>query len=394
MRGDQIKSELLGTLFAVDSQYANKITEVLNATEIARRETSEDIDASHFYQEKENVAIITIDGVTIKKNTWFNAMSGNFVPYTAIHEYIDKAESNDNITDVIFAVDTNGGDVEGVDRLGDRIYNMKKNTHTMYLNKGFSAGIFYGTASQKVYAEEGAMLGSIGVLAIVPKKSEEDDGSITLVSKNAENKNCALNGDCMDKIQARIDEKEDLFHKRVVRNTSLSREQIIEDFDKGSIITAQKALDIGFIDGITTLDKLIDTLVLGAVPAQSKPAIISDDKKIQGVNMSQEIDLVAEAKKRVAGIVALGAQYGVSSEVVQKAIENDTDLSDFKDVCLEKQNNTIGALRATNTELEEKLKASIESQAGDGEATVTPKVEEQKDDTTQKVLDEASKVEV
>jgi ClpP class serine protease len=201
MRGEQLKAYLNNKFLAVCPAYLDTLIETANSEEIARIETSNDISPAHSYEEKENVAIITIDGTTVKKNTFMNAISGGFVPYDALYGYRNKAENNPKITDVVWHIDTRGGDVEGVDRLGELIHTSKKNTHTFYSNKGASAGIWYGTASKKRYADETAMLGSIGVMAIMNMPSEGNNNQLVKVSKNAKNKNCMLDGSCAERVE-------------------------------------------------------------------------------------------------------------------------------------------------------------------------------------------------
>jgi len=102
------------------------------------------------------------------------------------------------------------------------------------------------------------MIGSIGVMA--GYRESEEDGSIILVSKNAQNKNCSLNGDCKQKIQARIDDVETIFYERVVRNTELSKSEIASHFSYGDVISAIEAKEVGFIKEVTTFDALLKSL--------------------------------------------------------------------------------------------------------------------------------------
>lgn len=377
MRGEQLKAYLNNKFLAVCPAYLDTLIETANSEEIARIETSNDISPAHSYEEKENVAIITIDGTTVKKNTFMNAISGGFVPYDALYGYRNKAENNPKITDVVWHIDTRGGDVEGVDRLGELIHTSKKNTHTFYSNKGASAGIWYGTASKKRYADETAMLGSIGVMAIMNMPSEGNNNQLVKVSKNAKNKNCMLDGSCAERVEKAINEKENVFYARVMRNTGFTEEKIKSVFNEGDMITAKQALDAGFIDEITTIDALIETLVIGTVPAKSKPVNSNfKEKSMAGNENPEQVDLVAAERERTKQIASLGMMYGVAAETVAEAIASGTDLSAFKDVCLEAQSNKFKATQEESAkkieDLESRLNASIDAQATDGNATVEP----------------------
>jgi len=50
---------------------------------------------------------------------------------------------------ILFIVDTPGGDVAGVDNVGDKIFKTKLNTVTLYENLGASGGIWAFSASDK-----------------------------------------------------------------------------------------------------------------------------------------------------------------------------------------------------------------------------------------------------
>jgi len=408
MRSDHIKKYLNGRTFAVCPSYMEQVMDALNAEEIARVETSDDIAPSHSYQIRENVALISLDGETIKKNNFINAVSGSYVPYDAILSYIDKAEQDEKITDIIFDIDTRGGDTEGVDRLGDRIFNSSKNTHTFYSNKGMSAGIWFGTASDKVYAEESAKLGSIGVMAMMlgkktigvmammlGKKTDSDEEVMVMVSEGAENKNCSLNGDCEEVVQSMINETGKLFYSRVTRNTGFSKERIKEVFDSGRFISATKAKEEGFIDEVTTLDSLIKSLVTRAVPSQEKPAAIQN----KDITMSDQTDIdkaVALAKKRATSIAAIGASHGISAAVVSAAIEDDSTVEAFQTQVLATLQGNFEVATAATAEAENKLAEAIKTGASEDDgSTQTPKKSKDEDDTESKaILDAASKVEV
>lgn len=91
-----------------------------------------------------------------------------------------------------------------------------------------------------------------------------------------------LNGDCAYKFQARIDETEAIFFSRVTTSTGMSEDDIIKHFNSGETIPAKKAFEIGFIDGITTKKKLLETLA--TMPSEQEKIATTT----QGLTMTQE----------------------------------------------------------------------------------------------------------
>jgi len=256
MRGEQIKHYLAGTMLALEPNYAESLMETINSTAI---ETINTISEAHSYEKRGQTAIITIDGATTKKNTWINAMCGGLIGYDTIGQYIDKAENDPEVTTILFNVDSPGGEVAGVVEIGEKIFNSKKKTVTFYNNLGASAALFAFTGSKELYANETALIGSIGVMSGYYKQGKNDN-KVVLVSKNAKNKTCSVDEDCATKIQARIDSTEEIFYAKIQRNTGFTAEQIKTVFKEGDVISAREALDAGFIKGIMTLDALLATM--------------------------------------------------------------------------------------------------------------------------------------
>jgi ClpP class serine protease len=163
--------------------------------------------------------------------------------------------------------------VAGADEVGERIYNSKKRTIAFTPNMLASAGMWIFSNCDEVYAGEVAELGSIGVM-VAYRKEDEDGEKIMLTSKRAENKN-KIND---DKITARINEIEDIFYSRLIRNTGLSEENLASGFNKGETISATKAKNLGFVKEITTFDKLMKSLAV----------MPSDNEKITKKNLKGE----------------------------------------------------------------------------------------------------------
>lgn len=324
MRGEHVKAFLAGNYFAVCPSFLEMVVDTVNAGDI-KSETINDVTPSHSYEVRGNLAIISIDGAMTKKNTFVNALCGGFASYDIIDQYITKAENDSAVDTILFNVDTPGGEVAGVDEVGELIYASTKHTVTFYNNLGASAGIWAFSSSKEIYANETALLGSIGVIAGY-RQSGSGDGSVSIVSKNAKNKTCALNGDCAERIQARIDSLEEIFYSRVMRNTGFSAEQISKGFDFGSIITASEAQKMGFIKGITTLNSLINSLVKGATMPATEAKIASNSTEGTPMEFTQanfEALLAERDTLRATLEAAVAEGQNAMAEATAQAAERD-----------------------------------------------------------------------
>jgi len=355
MRGDYIKAELSSQPFAVLPKAMENVVSVLNAGDVARVENV--ANNSVEYEVVENVAVISIDGAMYKRD--MSGLCMSVASYEKIVKAIDSAESDSKVDTILFRVDTAGGAVAGVDEVQTRISNSSKKTITLYENLGASAGIWAFTAADEVYATEPTQLGSIGVI-VTFLKSDEESKTVTIVSKNADNKSCGLNGDCEAKIKRTIDEYEAIFYARVEANTGFDAEKIKSVFNNGDVIFAKDALQAGFINGITTFKDILSQSVasmptgnvaykieksnlqgedmqetaitqedLDAVQAKLDEATASlgkltDEKAELTAKLSALGEAGAEKVATLKSIVAMAYEHGVSKETAMAMMEKET----------------------------------------------------------------------
>lgn len=284
MRGDYFLQYVLGEPMMVSPSGFMKLKAILEASEIPKAMDGVKVaNESVAYSEVNDIAIIAIDGGMYKKG--FSANCISIASYEQMILAIDKAETNTNIKTILFRVDTPGGFVAGADEVRERIFTSPKKTITLYENLGASGGMWIFTASDELYATPGTDLGSIGVVVAYEEEAEEyGKKTIEIVSKNAPNKRCSLNGDCKDRIQKKIDEKEEMFFKVLEENTGFKQEQIIEIFDAGGVIKAEDAQKANFIKEVIHFKPLMEkltTLRVNSASAQIK-------NKNKGESMSKE----------------------------------------------------------------------------------------------------------
>jgi len=290
MRNKIFQAQLNGMAFALMPKDMSALMEMANS-ETPRAENSIEVaNNAVAYETRKNVAIISVDGGMAKKGT--GGLCSSIASYETMIQKLDTAEADANVDTVLWRVDTGGGAVDGVDEVGERIFNSSKKNVTFYENSGHSGGIWAFTASKEIYASETTMLGSIGVV-VSYIEDNEDDKRIDIVSKNAENKRCSLNGDCKDRIKSMLDWYENIFYSRVMRNRNVSKAYIKSTFDNGGSIFASQALESNFIDGITTFDTLLKSLQSNntgstIVPTASVSESLTSDNSIeinQGADM-------------------------------------------------------------------------------------------------------------
>jgi len=280
MRNAILRSRMKKVPFMLHAPAMDSLLEMVNS-ETPRAEVITPIVANEsvVYQKIRDIAIISIDGGMYKKD--IGGMCSSVASYDTMVRYIDKAENDSEIKTILFRVDTPGGAVAGADEVEAKIYNSKKKTITLYENLGASGGIYIFTASKELYATESTMLGSIGVVVSYVEK-EEEGKRIEIVSKNASNKRCSLNGTCKEEIQAMIDTYEEMFYDRVIKNTGFTAEKIQTTFKNGGMIFAKEAHEKGFLQGVTTFDALLKSLnvnLKAELKMEANPTVSNDNSK-------------------------------------------------------------------------------------------------------------------
>lgn len=301
MRGDILKFAISNEVFAIEPNILQKAIEFLDNIGITDNASPHSISVEQVaknsvtYEEKDTLAIISIEGAMYKKS--MSGLCMSVASYPDIIKAIDKAESNKLIKSILFRVDTPGGAVAGLDELEERIYTSPLKTYTLYENLGASAGIYAFTASDEIYAaSKNTELGSIGTIVQTWLDKESENKKITIVSQNAPNKVFNLNEDGIKKLENKLNQYEAYFMQVVEKNTGFSKEKIISVFNSGDTIFAEKALEEGFISDIISFNELTNKLVAKAVPTSvnsNKPA--NNIKKEKSMEISKE-DILASAE--------------------------------------------------------------------------------------------------
>jgi len=385
MKRDFLKAAMTNETFMLHPSVLNSLTALVNSTDETILDGDSEANNSVITSIIENVGVVEVHGAMYKKKSSGFCMS--VLSYGDIFDSINMMENDNTLDTILVVADTPGGVVaSGADRVADLILNSTKRVVLLGDNTLTSGGMWCFTATKERYATNLTQIGSVGVKGGYFKKTDNGD-IVELVSANAENKDCNLNGTCEQKVQATLNTIEDEFYKRLEKNTGFNKTYFIENFNKGDVIFADKALEIGFIDGITTKDELLKTLVKGAVPAETKPAnkfntrtgIMADE-----ANVATAEQAIATERKRTTDISALGSKYGVSAEMVQTAIADGTEMVAFKDT-------VISALSTKIADLEVKLTTAVEVAASsEGEATKVLK----NADTTKAVVTAAQNTKV
>jgi ClpP class serine protease len=275
-----------------------------------------------------------------------------YTSYESLTNELASLANNGNKTIALY-IDSPGGEVNGLFALTDYIKELQsKGIEIVGLVDGLccSASYAIGSACSKLLATNTSEIGSIGVIAALVDRTAQDASagiSYTILrSSNASekalgNSHEATTPEVVSNLQSRLDELESIFFAAVNKCRPKLSLQTIAGF-KGNTLLAEKALEMGLIDGIiTSAQTYLESM---NTPAKGNlSGNLNNDRRgnqmnleeaqSQIINLTSELQQVkaslasAEAKgrqeeqARLLAIVEAGATFGIPSANVVKVVK-------------------------------------------------------------------------
>lgn len=267
----------MSRFFAMEERELEKIISLHNDLEKIKAEASKkDIheitaiikseieNMGDLFEIKDGIANIPIIGELSEKPAMSAALFGaDQTTFGSIIDNINKAEADYSVEKIVFQIDSPGGNVHGTDQTAMAIRAINKPTESHVHNMAASAAFWLAAQTDKIIAmTPTAEFGSIGVAAEIIDDSERDKSRgikvHKIVSTGAEKKEMnASTATGRGEIKERLNEIHNIFVSRIAEGRGVSEETVREDFGKGGVLIASKALEVGMIDGIMDGEKLI-----------------------------------------------------------------------------------------------------------------------------------------
>lgn len=226
-----------------------------------------------------NVAVIPVTRALFSGGSPIDEMVASMVGGTLYEEVaadFDAAMASPATVIVLHFRRCPGGDADGCGALADRIYAARgQGKRLVAVGEGMiaSAGYWIGSACDEMIAAPSAFIGSIGVRGGLTDTSALDQKlgikQIEIVAgQSPDKRSTPIDDDVIARAQLHADELADLFIAAVARHRGTSAEDVAANFGKGDVVIASKALEAGMVDGIGTLDDVLDEYSEGdATPA-------------------------------------------------------------------------------------------------------------------------------
>lgn len=293
-------------------------------------------DAERVMVKSGSHATINVVGVMTSTPSWMAYFfGGGNTLYGDIRAAIQDAESDPEVKEVDFYFNSGGGEAQPVTAVGDLIAAMGKPTRAIV---DTAASAAYWLASQTdniVMRDRASQVGSIGVVRTQVKPSES--AYIEVTSTNAPNKRPnPETEEGLAVIRAEIDPMHDLFATAVAVGRDTTVEMVNNNFGRGGMVLATKAIEVGMADGFLTASetpkpvttkaegaKIMDLATLKA----EHPGLVAQIRD-EGYEAGKKDGAAAE-EKRVKFHAMMGEKTGATAFALT-AIKNGTPTDDVE----------------------------------------------------------------
>lgn len=268
-----------GGVWAIEERHARQLISRVKTLNLAvhvaahQDEVAENAKAVDFHTVETGgervIAVVEISGTMTK---FGSSMSSQGSTLRARRE-IRKAAGDSRVTGILLKLDSPGGSVSGTPDLARDVAEAAKQKPVYAYAEDLCCSAAYYVASQatKVYANENAIVGSIGVYFVIDDFSKlyEETGITAHVVKFGAHKGDGVEGtpitdEMLAGWQEEVDTLGEQFVAAVAKGRGLSKAAAGKLAD-GRVWIGQAAVDAKLIDGVQTLDKTLQQL------AKAKP---------------------------------------------------------------------------------------------------------------------------
>ncbi|QDU82671.1 Putative signal peptide peptidase SppA [Polystyrenella longa] len=246
---------------------------------------------SDFPVHKGGIAQVTISGTMMK----FSSSMSSSTSTVRARRQIRAAANDEEVQAILLSIDSPGGTVSGTKDLADDIAAAAKRKPVYAFIEDLGASAAYWVASQatKVYSNETALVGSIGVFSTIYdySKQAEELGIKVHVVRAGQHKGAGVPGtevteEQLAEWQSIVDTYYDHFVNAVATGRAMNASQARQLAD-GRVHIGKAAHDLGLTDGVRTYDEVLAEMRSGG---GSRRAQAADTTQKESKPMSKSTD--------------------------------------------------------------------------------------------------------
>lgn len=222
-------------------------------------------DQQEYTVEPGGIAVLRMSGVIAPKANLFMQVSGGMSTQMATKQ-LESAVADPRVRAIVLAIDSPGGNVIGTPEMAAAVREMADAKPIVTHSDGSlcSAAYWIGSAANAVYLSGPVVqAGSIGVVvdrSYNPASATQQEHITAGRYKRIAKANEPLSDEARAIVQADVDYVYTLFVDDVARYRGTTAEQVLEHMADGRVFRGQQAIDAGLVDGVSTLDALLERM--------------------------------------------------------------------------------------------------------------------------------------
>ena len=254
----------IGKYWAIEPDYLKAISKESLSTR-----SEKPLNNSRSVSIRDGTAIIPIHGVITARTTLFSLFAGG-TSLEDLAKDFSEALNNNEVTSILFDIDSPGGVAVGPYEMAEMIFkgrSDKSQTKPIYSyigRNGSSAAYWLASATEKIFVNPSALVGSIGVVTTIPVQEQPDmDGykNIEIVSSNANLKRPdPKTKEGLAEIRRELDDLESTFIESIAKYRSITPEIIKADFGGGGVVIGRQAVKRNMADALGTYEEVLGLL--------------------------------------------------------------------------------------------------------------------------------------
>jgi ClpP class serine protease len=255
------------------------------------------------------VATVSVEGVLTKRpDFWAKFFGGSNTTYSSIRNALAFAASSADVGEIVFAIDSPGGSVDGLIELLDSIAHVRQHggkPMRAVADNAQSAAYGIAAAVGKIEARgRGGTFGSIGTAVSIYVPTNV----VTLTNTDSPDKRPDLTTEAGKAVVVKyLDQVNHEFVSAIAQGRGVALPSVTDGYGRGASMTAAEAKRLGLIDSIATTAPR-------AVPSSNKgkKAVASQDPESES-RAAQDAAVargVAQERDRVLGHITMGESSG------------------------------------------------------------------------------------
>ena len=250
----------IGKYWAIEPDYLKAISKESLSTR-----SEKPLNNSRSVSIRDGTAIIPIHGVITARTTLFSLFAGG-ASLEDLAKDFSEALNNNEVTSILLDIDSPGGVAVGPYEMAEMIFKgrSKKPIYSYIGRNGSSAAYWLASATEKIFVNPSALVGSIGVVTTIPVQEQPDmDGykNIEIVSSNANLKRPdPKTKEGLAEIRRELDDLESTFIESIAKYRSITPEIIKADFGGGGVVIGRQAVKRNMADALGTYEEVLGLL--------------------------------------------------------------------------------------------------------------------------------------